>query len=1234
MSTYLPFVGFVRFPRNPSDLTPQVCPACLIDRVGSVCGACGLNLDSPLMAQLDSSSMDAAAALDRRLELIGRIRHDSAEALALTQPSSPVTSAAVARPAPTVPPMTSRRVTPLATVTPPTAVAAPRRHLGVQVILLVVGVSLLSIGAIFFLVYTFITFGLVWRSVIIVAVTIAAIVGASLLKRRRLRATAEAISALGAVFVYLDIFAVKANELFGTGDANDQLYWGIALLLSAIGFTVWHRYSGLRLPNVIAFVTFAPGLALLVGGATDGLDESMRVFSSFVALAVGGFTHPLGRYRVEKVLVTVLGIAGLILAALMSTILTGDDWAPALGLGIVAIVAMGHTWMIARVGYPVSAGRITAAIGAAAAASATFFVALRVEESGFSAFWPVVVAAIVALLLELLARRQAPGLNASFARIAAWTAGGIGIALLVTPLINAITPSIALASAASPRWISSGGSRVVIQPENAAALLALLVVVVLVGAAWALSGTLDQRLLVVVAAGCATLLLAVPLVGVLWAVVVAWLLVAVAGLVALAFARAYNASAGIRIILACTSLAAMALAYFSSWASIDTWWYGSVGVVVILVASRAVTTAEKIRASTLGVASILAFIAVGAEGYHINERFAAGVGAWTEATHTVAILAAAVLAASALLARRLSSRETRVLFWISLTVATATAAISWLSGSESTIEQLDALVLPYRATTTLLALGMLIALGLWTVLRSTAIFDRERMAASVLIAPAAAWTLDSLARATQLPVFVTAVAPMVAALVVGASALAVAAVTPARRLPLDVGVAVVAVPTAVVSVVSDATWLVFVIGAVTALLLAVSRDGLFSSSAPRKHFGWIALALGAGGLWWALADASIGAIEPYVLPLAGALLLIALLDWRSARSRSMTTTVAPFVVLAGLLIAIVPIAITAMTGPSVRTVIVAVACAALLLIASLTIRPGPLRPYLDTAAIASAAGLIIAGFGRPSVIALASRRDDLQLDAWVATTFVALIATAVIQARAAEDNSRARRREIAEAVLAMAIGGVVVIEFSVLNIDVIGTVRAVTVLVVLAAIHVASLLVDRAPFTGIIGWVALGGAAITGIIAIGVKVIDPLEWANVIIAVALLTVGALRLRRNPSLGSWPGLAPGILVLVIPSLLATYTDAPIWRLVGLGAVCIVAILVGTLAQLQAPLIIGAVVVLIHAIRTFAPNIVAVYQLTEWWVWAVVGGGIILFLAVTLEKRVRDLKAVGSRVSSLR
>jgi hypothetical protein len=43
---------------------------------------------------------------------------------------------------------------------------------------------------------------------------------------------------------------------------------------------------------------------------------------------------------------------------------------------------------------------------------------------------------------------------------------------------------------------------------------------------------------------------------------------------------------------------------------------------------------------------------------------------------------------------------------------------------------------------------------------------------------------------------------------------------------------------------------------------------------------------------------------------------------------------------------------------------------------------------------------------------------------------------------------------------------------------------------------------------------------------------------------------------------------------------------------------------------------------------------VYQLTEWWVWAVVGGAIIIFVAVTFERRMRDLRSVGSRIASLR
>ena len=230
MDTYLPHVGFVQFPRRPDDLTSAVCPACFTPRAGTVCVKCGLDLASPLIAQLDAASADAAASLDRRLELIGHIRFDSSARAA--SDAAPVAAVAIPAPVVTAPviPAPAVPVAPAAasrTTAAPAQDAPPRRHLGVQVILLIVGVSLLSVGAIFFLVYAFITFGLVWRSVIIATVTVAAFVGASLLRRRRLGATAEAIAALAVVFVYLDAFAIRANDLFASGDADSGLHCGV-----------------------------------------------------------------------------------------------------------------------------------------------------------------------------------------------------------------------------------------------------------------------------------------------------------------------------------------------------------------------------------------------------------------------------------------------------------------------------------------------------------------------------------------------------------------------------------------------------------------------------------------------------------------------------------------------------------------------------------------------------------------------------------------------------------------------------------------------------------------------------------------------------------------------------------------------------------------------------------------------------------------------------------------------
>jgi hypothetical protein len=501
---------------------------------------------------------------------------------------------------------------------------------------------------------------------------------------------------------------------------------------------------------------------------------------------------------------------------------------------------------------------------------------------------------------------------------------------------------------------------------------------------------------------------------------------------------------------------------------------------------------------------------------------------------------------------------------------------------------------------------------------------------SIAVAPTAAWLLDSVARIAMLPPFAAALAPIVAALLVAAVSLA----APGARWTRDAGVAVVAVPAVIATVLgrADTTWLVLVLAGLTALVLAVSRDGLFASASPRKHLGWVALALAFAGLAWALGDREVGDLEPYVLPLTGALLLVALGAWRAHRA----SPAPAFIALGALLVSIVPLGVVSGTGPVERTIVVAAASAVLLLVG--TFLRG--SRYLDVAVAAGAVGVVVAGFARPIALVSGGNSNDPALDIWLAASVAVLLVAAVGQGRRSGTVREVSAREVtarevtAHAVVAVALALAAFIEFVALRDSALGTARALVVVTVLAAVYVAGMLVERPPFTRIVGWIALGLAAVVGIAGAVVGAVDPFEWATAIIALALLMVGAVMLRRYPDAGSWPWLAPGLLVLLIPSLIATFVDQPVWRLVALGLVCVAAIVVGAALKLQAPLLIGAVVVLVHAVRTFSPQLVAVYQLTEWWVWAVVGGAIIIFVAVTFERRMRDLKSVGGRIAALR
>ncbi|CAN5307986.1 hypothetical protein BH11ACT4_BH11ACT4_11240 [soil metagenome] len=596
-----------------------------------------------------------------------------------------------------------------------------------------------------------------------------------------------------------------------------------------------------------------------------------------------------------------------------------------------------------------------------------------------------------------------------------------------------------------------------------------------------------------------------------------------------------------------------------------------------------------------------------------------------ESTHFVLALAIVLVAAAALLARVLSAFEIRVLFWLSFGTAIGAAAASWVLGAGGV--GIRFLVLPEFGTSVVLGAALVAALLVWVLPARLPAFGVERAAASIVVAPVAAWLADSLVRLAPFAPFVQAIAPVVAALLVAAIALATALLRPlgAPRWPLDLGVAAVSAVAVLLALLAPgpdrATWLVLLLAAVAALLLAVSKDGLFASSSPRRQVGWVAVALAVGALWWQLGDNRVRDLEPYVLPLAGALLIIALLVWRAARPQP--SAAAPGIALAAFAVGLLPLAVVSTAGPVLRPILVA-AVAAVLLLAGSLVRAERLRPYLDAAALVGALALVITAGGRATALAASRTTTDPALDAWLGGLFIVLAVAATAQAR---------RRPIAAQVL-LGIGfAALLIELFVLD-GQFGTARAAVLIVLFCAVHVVGVLVDRSPATAAVGWMGFGLAALVAVVAVGRGAIDPLEWATAALSAALLTVGAIRLRRAAGASSWAWVAPGLLVLVLPSLFATFLDQPLLRLVGLGVACLLAIVIGAVAKLQAPLVIGSVVVLVHAIRTFAPQLVAVYQLTEWWVWAVIGGAVILFLGLTFEKRVRDLKAAATRVAALR
>jgi hypothetical protein len=215
-----------------------------------------------------------------------------------------------------------------------------------------------------------------------------------------------------------------------------------------------------------------------------------------------------------------------------------------------------------------------------------------------------------------------------------------------------------------------------------------------------------------------------------------------------------------------------------------------------------------------------------------------------------------------------------------------------------------------------------------------------------------------------------------------------------------------------------------------------------------------------------------------------------------------------------------------------------------------------------------------------------------------------------------------------------ALAGVVLAELPALDYAPLAMLRVVLVVWLFSALYLGVFWADESRLGRLVAWVALAGAAVMVVAGWTQGVPDPVEIVTIPLALALVASGLLHLDRIPAARSWITLAPGLLVLLLPSLFLDLTYSPLWRVVGLGVLTVAVLVLGTVRRLQAPFLIGAGVLLVHALAQLWPWISLAYGVVPWWLWLGIGGVLLIVLAARYEQRIQNLKTVALRISALR
>jgi hypothetical protein len=200
--------------------------------------------------------------------------------------------------------------------------------------------------------------------------------------------------------------------------------------------------------------------------------------------------------------------------------------------------------------------------------------------------------------------------------------------------------------------------------------------------------------------------------------------------------------------------------------------------------------------------------------------------------------------------------------------------------------------------------------------------------------------------------------------------------------------------------------------------------------------------------------------------------------------------------------------------------------------------------------------------------------------------------------------------------------------------DAAGLWRSLVVVTVAGAAVLARAVPARTPYAS--GQLVVAGrctAALAALWGLAVGVAGPAEALTVPLGVLLLADGWLRMRAEPAAPSL-FLAPGLLVLLLPSLVLATTASDVWRLVTLAVIASAAVVVGAQRAWAAPLLVGAAVLTVHALVQLAPVAVVAYEAVPRWVTLALAGAALLAIGARYESRLADLRTLRNRLTDLR